>query len=309
MKKYSKEFPIEKMAKVLKVSRYGYYKYINKKESATVKENKKLAEEIISIYNENRGVYGSPRIHKVLKKQGKKFSRNRVAKIMKQNNIVAKTKKKWKCKTTTTTKDISKIAPNLINQNFVVNKKDTTWVSDITYIETCKGWLYLSTILDLYSRKVVGFSMGNEINTNLIKRSLDQAILHRMPERGLILHSDRGCQYTSSEYKKHTFKYGIVLSMSSTGNCYDNAAMESFFHTLKTEHVYFNNFKTRQDAILSIFEYIEIFYNRKRLHSTLNYCSPCEFEQIMGLESTNQPESRVNIALPAKEEKLLIHNV
>lgn len=299
MKKYSKEFKIGKMATVFKVSRSGYYKYINKKESSREKENKELAESIREIHQQSREVYGSPRIHAVLKKQGKKCSRKRVAKIMSKTNIKAKTKKKWKT-TTKTTKDLSKIAPNLINQNFVASEKNTIWVSDITYIETNEGWLYVSTILDLYSRKIVGLSMDSRMNTNLVKRSLDQAICRRAPQKGLILHSDRGCQYTSSEYKKHTLKNGIRLSMSSTGNCYDNAAMESFFHTLKAEHVFFQNFKTRQDAAQSIFEYIEVFYNRQRLHSTLDYLSPSEFEQQNKLKNQKHLECSVKIVLPAK---------
>ena len=258
MKKHRKEFAIGKMAKILKVSTSGYYRYISKKESLREKENKELAQAIRAIHEENRGVYGSPRIHAILNKQGKKCSRKRVAKIMQENGIQAKTKRKWKT-TTRATKDPSRVAPNLVNQNFVVAEKNSVWVSDITYIETNEGWLYLAATLDLYSRKIVGLSMGSRMNADLVIRSLNQAIYHRDPQKKLIAHSDRGSQYTSTEYKKYALKYGIQLSMSSTGNCFDNAAMESFFHTLKTEHVFFQNFETRDDAIQSIFEYVEVF--------------------------------------------------
>jgi len=300
MKKYKKEFQVGKMAKVLKVSRSGYYKYINKKESLREKENKELTQVITEIYKRNRRIYGSPRIHAVLKKQGKKCSRKRVARIMRNNDIKAKAKKRWKI-TTKATKDPSKIAPNLVNQNFVVKEKNSVWVSDITYIDTNEGWLYLAATLDLYSRKIIGLSMGSRMTADLVSRSLDQALCHRAPKKGVIVHSDRGSQYTSTEYKKHTLKHGIRLSMSSTGNCFDNAAMESFFHTLKTEHVFFQNFETRGDAIQSIFEYVEVFYNRQRLHSTLDYFSPCEFEEQEQLKHQKQQAGALKFASPTKE--------
>lgn len=278
MKDHLSEFSIEKMAKVFKVSRAGFYKYINKSETKRNQYNKKLLEKIKLIYKQNREVYGSPKIHAILKTQGESCSRKRVAKIMKQGKIQSKIRKKWK-PAAKATKDLSKIAPNIINQNFNAAEENTVWVTDITYISTAEGWLYVSTIMDLYSRKIVGLSMSDRIDTKLVIRSLTQAICHRAPKPGLILHSDRGVQYTSDEYKKFTAKCGIILSMSAKGYCYDNAAMESFFHTLKTEHVFFYSYKTRNEAMTSIFEYIEIFYNRQRLHSTLNYLSPLEFER------------------------------
>ena len=265
------------MAKEFKVSRSGYYRYIKKKESPAMKKALELTDKIKIIYKKSRGTYGSPRIHATLKKQGESCSRKRVAKLMKQNHIQAKTKRKWKA-TTKGTQDASKIAPNLLNQNFTAIAENTVWVSDITYVFTQEGWLYVSTVLDLYSRKIIGLSMGNRIDTNLVMRSLNQAILHRNPKSGLILHSDRGVQYASSEYKKIAQNNGFILSMSAKGNCYDNAAMESFFHTLKTEHIFFCEYETRKQAMQSIFEYVEIFYNRQRMHSTLNFMSPVEFE-------------------------------
>lgn len=278
MKKYASEFTIEMMAKILQVSRSGYYKHLNSKITATHEYNAVLAQKIKLIHKQSREIYGSPRIHKTLKKQGEKCSRKRVRKIMKRHGIQAKMKKKWK-PTGKTTKDLSKVAPNLLKQNFTAATKNESWVTDITYIWTTEGWLYVSAILDLYSRKIVGLSMGPCIDTDLVLRSLTQALCHRTSRPGLILHSDRGVQYTSNSYKTFTSKAGITLSMSAKGYCYDNAAMESFFHTLKTEHVYFYKFKTKQEATSSIFEYVEIFYNRQRIHSTLGYLSPLEFEQ------------------------------
>jgi len=299
MKEHCGEFPIEKMAKVLNVSRAGYYRYINKKETLTMKKNRELTKKIKSIFETNRATYGSPRIHAILKKQGEHCSRKRIAKIMKQNQIQAKTRKRWK-PAAKASRDSSKIAPNLLEQNFATARENIVWVLDITYVETQEGWLYVSTVLDLYSRRIVGLSMGSRMGADLVIRSLNQAIQHRSPEAGLILHSDRGIQYTSSDYQKLAQENGFVLSMSAKGRCYDNAAMESFFHTLKTEHIFFQKFVTREDAMQSIFEYIEVFYNRQRVHSTLNFVSPLEFEQ----QASVFRESRMKLALPAIEAKI-----
>lgn len=298
MKKYKKDHAIGRMAKILNVSRDGYYKYIRREESLTRKENEELVRRIIEIHNDSKKkVYGSPRIHKELKKQGKRCSRKRIANLMKENGIMAINEKGWR-RSGRKTYDLARIAPNLLNQNFAAGKANSVWTSDITYIQTGEGWLYLSVVMDLYSRKIVGLSMGRYINTDLIKRSLDQAICHRMPSEGLILHSDRGCQYTSSEYRTHILKHGITLSNSAAGNCYDNAAMESFFSTLKKECVHLCNFKTRQEAMQSIFEYIEVFYNRQRLHSTLDYLSPYEYENNGKNNSKKKSENVLNVFPP-----------
>lgn len=277
MKNNSTKLEIEMMAKIFKVSRSGYYKYVNKKESPRLKQVRELTDQIKLVHKQSRQVYGSPRICAVLNKLGHKCSRKRVAKIMQQNNIQARTRKTWKHFAKSS--ELSTLAPNLINKKFSAAAENLVWVADITHIRTKEGWLYVSAILDLYSRKIVGLSTGNYIDTNLVIRSLNQAICHRNPNPGLIVHSDRGCQYTSYEYQNFLSKHGIVSSMSAAGYCYDNAAMESFFHTLKTEHVFFCNFETRKCASTSIFEYVEVFYNRQRIHSTLNYLSPLEFEK------------------------------
>lgn len=281
------------MAKTFKVSRAGYYQCLNNTGSQYMKRTKELTAKIRSIHKESRCTYGSPRIHAMLKKQGEKCSRKRVAKIMKQNHIQSKIRRKWKA-TTQTSEDISKIAPNLLNQDFSATAENKAWVLDITYVATKEGWLYVSTVLDLYSRKIVGLSMDKIMDANLVIKSLNQAVYNRRPEAGLILHSDRGTQYTSFQYRDFTSKHGFVLSMSAKGYCYDNAAIESFFHTLKTEHVFFYSFATREEAKQSIFEYIEVFYNRQRIHSTIDFLSPVEFER----------QSRVKLALPAIEARV-----
>lgn len=276
MKAHRNEFPLEKMALVLKVSRSGYYKYLHKKESTRLQENKVLLEAIKRIYKQGRSIYGSPRIHRILRREGYTCSRKKVAKLMHKNHIQSNIRKKWKPVTKTSTDAI--VTPNLLKQNFVTYAENVAWVSDITYVHTNESWLYVAAILDLYSRKIVGLSMSCTPDTTLVVQALQQAICHRQPKPGLIVHSDRGCQYTSFQYRDFVRKCGIVQSMSAKGNCYDNAPMESFFHTLKTEHIFFCNYLTREQAKRSIFEYIEVFYNRQRLHSALNYLSPVVFE-------------------------------
>jgi len=194
---------------------------------------------------------------------------------MKKEGLAAKMRKSWK---KTTKPGRRAAAKTLVSQEFKVSAPNHTWVSDITYIKTKEGWLYLTAVIDLFSRKVVGMSMGEHLETSLVERALNQALYQRSPPEGLIHHSDRGCQYTSEEFSKVAKKNGIILSMSGTGNCYDNAVAESFFHTLKTEHVYQRKYITREEAKRSLFDYVEFFYNRKRAHSFLGYLSPEEFE-------------------------------
>lgn len=276
MRENENNFSIEKMALVLGVSARGFYAYRNRKTSSREETNKNLLEEIKKIYEEGRKLYGSPRVHGRLIKLGIRCSRKRVARLMRKSGLAAQMRKKWK---RTTIPGKREVAKNLVNQDFTVDFPNSTWVSDITYVATKEGWLYVAVILDLFSRKVIGLSMGERIDTRLIENALRQAILHRSPSKGLIHHSDRGSQYTSQSFQAIATRYGISLSMSSKGNCYDNAVAESFFHTLKTEHICLNKFQTREEAKRSIFEYVEVFYNRKRVHSFLGYVSPEEFEQ------------------------------
>lgn len=276
MKEKSNEFPLEKMAEVFGVSVTGYYSYIKRNPSFREKENSYLMHLIEKIYREGRYMYGSPRIHGRMNHLGINCSRKRVAKLMRKLGLAAKMRKSWK---KTTRQGKREAVQNLVCQEFRVNSPNHVWVSDITYIRTKEGWLYLTAVIDLFSRKVVGMSMGERLETSLIEKALNQALCHRTPLQGLIHHSDRGCQYTSEEFSKVAKKNGIVLSMSGTGNCYDNAVAESFFHTLKTEHVYQTRFYTKEEAKRSLFEYIEVFYNRQRVHSFLGYVSPEEFEK------------------------------
>ncbi len=261
---------------MFRVSRSGYYRFVTGKPSIREVENKRLLEEIKEIHRANRQVYGSPRIHAELNFNGESCSRKRVAKLMRKEGIFAKMKKRFKV--TTQVDLLAQKAPNLLQQNFASDKPNERWVADITYVSTAEGWLYVAAVLDLFSRRIVGLAMSERMTSELVKSALEQAILHRQPDEGLIHHSDKGCQYTSHAFQKALARNNITSSMSGTGNCYDNAAMESFFHTLKTEHIYFESYKTRDQAKRSIFEYVEVYYNRKRSHSTLGCLSPMIFE-------------------------------
>ena len=276
MKDHEENFSIERMSYMFQVSRSGYYRFVTSKPSTREVENIRLLEKIKVIHQANRQVYGSPRIHGELCLEGENCSRKRVAKLMKKEGLQAKMKRRFKV--TTQVDPLAKKAPNLLLQNFTSEKPNQRWVADMTYVATAEGWLYVAAILDLFSRRIVGLAMSERMTADLVKHALKQAITHRKPDEGLIHHSDKGSQYTSHAFQKEIAKNKMISSMSGTGNCYDNAAMESFFHTLKTEHIYFESYKTREQAKRSIFEYIEVFYNRKRSHSTLGYLSPMNFE-------------------------------
>lgn len=265
------------MCRVLGVSRSGYYAWLKRPESSRKSRNEELLKEIRKVYKASRGTYGSPRITKALEKKSITCGRNRVARLMRENGIAAKTKKKYKA--TTNSKHNYPVAENLVNQNFTVSKPNQVWVADITYIPTGEGWLYLATIEDLFQRKIVGWSMDSTMTSQLVVNALRQAVWRYRPSAGLIHHSDRGSQYASHKYQQALKDYGIIASMSRKGNCYDNACMESFFGTLKRELIYGNRFRKRAEARQAIFEYIEVFYNRIRLHSALGYMSPEEYEQ------------------------------
>lgn len=268
---------VEEMARVLGVSRSGYYHFYHRKISKRQQENEKLQEMIKTIFSRSRRTYGSPRIHAELKAQGVNLSRPRVARLMKQLGLAAKMQSLFKVTTRVNKKQA--VAPNLLQQNFTAATPDSKWVADISYIRTPEGWLYIAVILDLYSRKVVGLSMGNSLHTELVTQALEQALQRRNPTHSLQHHSDKGCQYTSAIFQKLLTDNGIICSMSSTGCCFDNAVAESFFHSLKTECVYFERYESHEQAKQSVFEYIEVFYNNHRRHSTLGYLSPAEFER------------------------------
>jgi putative transposase len=277
MQTHESEFSIERMSSVFGVSRSGYYQFIHAKPSRREQEDERLLLKIKAIHQASRQTYGSPRIHAELREKGETCSRKRVSKIMKRSGIAAKMKKRFKITTRVNPK--AAVAPNLLKQNFTAELPNQCWVADFTYVATQEGWLYVATVLDLFSRRIVGLSMGDRMTDDLVISAVQQALIHRQPNADIIHHSDRGSQYTSKDFRELLKNNCIIASMSGTGNCYDNAAMESFYHTLKTEHVYFEHYNTREEAKQSIFEYIEVFYNRQRRHSTLKYVSPMIFEK------------------------------
>jgi transposase InsO family protein len=276
MKEYSRRFGLERMCKTLGVSRSGYYSYKSRSKSKREKEREKLLKEIRIVFQASRELYGSPRITAVLLSQGIACNKKRISRIMRSNGIKAKTVRKYKA--TTNSKHKLPIANNLLNQKFEVKRPNKVWTGDITYIWTKKGWLYLAVVLDLYSRRVVGWHIDKYMTKELVIKALDQAVINRRLSGDILFHSDQGIQYASNEFRSVLNKVGIEQSMSRKGNCYDNAVSESFFHTLKTELVYFEKYDSREDAKLSIFEYIEVYYNRKRIHSSIGYKSPAQFE-------------------------------
>jgi len=272
------EFAITVMCRVLRLSRSGYYAWRKRPLSVRKMANEKLKEQIKEIYQQSRQTYGSPRIHAELSGNGVKCGHNRVARLMRQAQLWAKQKGKFNVTTTDSNHDYP-IAPNLLKQDFQASQPNEKWVSDITYISTTEGWLYLAAVMDLYSRRIVGWTMGDTLERRLTLAALQMAIDTRQPPPGLLHHSDRGSQYASQDYQALLTKHQMQVSMSRTGNCYDNAPIESFFATLKTELVHHRHYATRAEAKTDIFEFIEIFYNRSRRHSYLGYQSPVAFEQ------------------------------
>ncbi len=271
------EFSVKCMCQVLAVARSGYYAWKHCPISQRKQANQALLEQIRNVYKTSHQTYGSPRIHAFLQRRGVVCGRNRIARLMHEYQLVGrKTHRHYPV--TTQQRFGARTAPNLLNQDFSAKAPNQKWVTDITYIDTAEGWLYLASVLDLYSRRVVGWSMAERMDTNLVNQALKMAWVNRRPAVGLLHHSDRGCQYTSDSYLGYLTNLGCKVSMSRTGNCYDNAAMESFFATLKAECAQ-SQFVTRAQARTTIFEFIECWYNRYRLHSSLDYLSPVEFEQ------------------------------
>jgi putative transposase len=269
------------LCRLLSVSRSAYYRWLEQQPSAREERDEELLRLIQTIHRQSQEVYGSPRIHAELRDQGIRCGRKRVARLMHQNGIRAKMVRRFKV--TTRSRRGQKYAPDLVQQEFMVSRPNQVWTSDITYIWTREGWAYLTVVLDLYSRMVVGWEFGARLTATIVTSAVSRAIHNRRPSQEVILHSDRGSQYASEELQLLAADHALKLSMGRTGSCYDNAVTESFFHTLKTEHVYFNKYQTREQARHSIFEYIEIFYNRKRKHSTIGYCSPIQYEQLINL--------------------------
>lgn len=266
------------MFKVMAVSKSGYYEWLHRGISNREQANNTLTEKIRLVHQESRKTYGSRRIYEELRAQGIPCSKNRVVRLKRKAGIMAKTQRRFKI--TTDSKHNLPISKNILNREFNVLAPNTHWVVDISYVPTMEGWLYLAVVVDLFSRKVIGWSMDDNMKTGLVKTALLKALKGRKISKGLVHHSDRGSQYASFEYQSLLSAHQITSSMSRTGNCWDNAVAESFFHTLKTELIYHCRYKTREEAIQSIFEYIEVFYNRKRRHSTLGYQSPESYEMM-----------------------------
>ncbi len=264
------------MCTTLKVSRSGFYAWLKREPSARTKSDARMTEQIREIHKASRGIYGAPRIHEALKASGVPCGLNRVARLMRKAEVRSKMSRKFKA--TTNSKHNHPVAPNLLNQDFKTYSPNAIWVSDITYIWTDEGWLYLATTMDLFSRTIVGWAMDSRMKSDLVVSALDMALNARMPSEGLIHHSDRGVQYAAKPFQELLTANGIVCSMSRKGNCYDNAVQESFYHSLKTEQVHHEHYHTRDEARASLFDYIEVFYNRERIHSTLGYVSPLQFE-------------------------------
>ena len=267
---------VKRLCAVLQVSRSAYYSWQQSGTSMREHHNQELLERISQIHQQSRRTYGSPRIWHALRQQGIRCSRKRIARLMHIHGIQAKMVRRFKV--TTRSRSTQAMAPDLVQRQFIIHQPNRVWTSDITYIWTREGWAYLAVVLDLCSRMIVGWEVSSRLTTDLVTAALERALYWRKPSDGLILHSDRGSQYASSELQSLAKEQIIHLSMGKTGSCYDNAVTESFFHTLKTEHIYFHHYDTRQDARTSIFEYIETFYNQQRLHSTLGNLSPMQFE-------------------------------
>jgi transposase InsO family protein len=278
MEREAEKYSIEFMSKELKISRSSYYAWHSRPKGKLWSENLYLSQRIRSIYERTKQRYGSPRITAELREEGFSCSRNRIARLMRKQGITARTRRRFRVLTNSNHK--LPVSENLVEMQFNPEKKNSLWTSDITYIRTREGWLYLSVVLDLWSRSVISWRTDRNMDENLVIKPLEKAIRDRQPGNELILHSDRGSQYASQRLRQILKENNITQSMSSKGNCYDNAPTESFFSTLKRELVYRESYRTRDEAKQSLFEYIEVFYNRQRRHSSLGYLSPLQFENL-----------------------------
>ena len=275
------DHPILTLCLHLEVSPSGYYDWQKRRScpGPRAAEDQALVQQIDQIHARSRQTYGSPRVVEELRKEGRRHGRNRIARLMKEEGLCGRQKGRYRVKTTDSNHD-QPIAPNRLAEVPKATAPNQIWVADITYIETKEGWLYLAAVLDLYSRKIVGWAMSERIDTLLVLKALAMALLHRNPPANLLCHSDRGVQYASADYRQALQQAGLIASMSRKANCYDNATMESFWSTLKLELVYRRCFDTRAQARTQVFDYIETFYNRQRAHSALGYHSPVDFELV-----------------------------
>jgi putative transposase len=270
-------FSINMMCRLCGVSRSGYYAWAQREPSNRVLKDIVLLEEIREVHKESRGTYGSPRIVKELKEGGIEVGRRRISRLMQENGITGSPPKRFKV--TTDSKHSLAVADNVLNRDFNPDTPNRAWATDISYVRTWEGWMYLAVVIDLFSRRVVGWSMARHMRAELCLDALSMALGQRSPQPNMLHHSDRGSQYASHDYRDALRYRGIVCSMSGKGDCWDNAAVESFFATLKKELIHRRPWPTVREVRSAIVEYIEVFYNRKRKHSTLGYISPVEFER------------------------------
>jgi transposase InsO family protein len=280
IKAHQAEFPVRLMCAVLTVSPSGFYAWLKHLPSPRQVRRAELVRQIAGVHRHSRGLYGSPRVHRELVAGGERVCENTVAKLLRLERIRSKMHRRF-VPCTTDSKHAYPVAENVLDRQFQAAAPNRKWVTDSTYIETGEGWLYLAAVLDLYSRKIVGWSMAEHLRTDLVADALKMALAQRRPAAGWLHHSDRGVQYASADYQELLTQHGSRCSMSRAGNCYDNAVMESFWGTLKTELVYQTRFATREQAKRALFEYVEVFYNRVRRHSSLGYVSPEAFEAAL----------------------------
>jgi putative transposase len=282
------EFSISGLCRTLEVSRSGYYEWLSRPPRAHTAVDQQVRAKVQHYFAQGRGTYGTRRIKYLLAQEGFQVSRRRIGRVLAQAGLHCKTRRKFKAPRVS--EQAQTVAPNQLNREFTVHIPDTVYVGDITYLPTGEGWLYLAVVLDLCSRAVVGWAMANHMRAELVNQALLMAICQRQPAAGLIMHTDRGSQYGADSYLQLLTQHGIEPSMSRKGNCWDNAVAESFFHTLKTELIYLEDFDTHEQTQTAVFEYIEVFYNRQRCHSANGYLAPMVYEQALKTSEIFCPE-------------------
>jgi putative transposase len=282
------ECAVSRLCRILEVSRSGYYEWLGRLPRAKTDAAQQVAAKVQQYFAQGRGTYGTRRIKHLLAQEGLQVSRRRIGRILAQASLRCKTRRKFKAPTAAG--QAQTVAPNQLNREFMVQKPDTVYVGEMTYLPTGEGWLYLAVVLDLCSRAVVGWSMADHMRAELVNQALSMALCQRQPAAGLLVHTDRGSQYGADSYQQLLAQHGIEPSMSRKGNCWDNAVAESFFHTLKTELIYLEDFDTHEHVQMAVFEYIEVFYNRQRCHSANGYLAPLAYEQALKTHGIFCPE-------------------
>jgi putative transposase len=288
MQQQHTECTVRRMCRLLEVSRSGYYEWLQRPPSAPTEAEQQVEAKVQQYFAQGRGTYGTRRLKHLLAQEGLQVSRRRIGRVLAQAGLRCKTRRKFKAPTAAG--QAQTVAPNQLNRAFTVDAPDKVYVGDITYLPTGEGWLYLAVVLDLCSRAVVGWAMADHMRAELVNHALGMALCQRQPAAGLLMHTDRGSQYGAESYRQLLRQHQVQASMSRKGNCWDNAVAESFFHTLKTELIYLEDFNTREHAQTAVFEYIEVFYNRQRCHSATGYLAPLAYEQTLKTQESVCPE-------------------